>query len=123
MEKQEFIEKYNFVKESVISAMDKALERALENEVIDLSKCDGNYLDVYPLMLPARYTDKVACYTKVIITSNLPLNKQYVNEQIEKQKTYNAFLRRINYVIEYDKKGHVKKKTLHKEVSLDEKNT
>jgi hypothetical protein len=82
-----------------------------------------NYLDVYPLMLPARYTDKVACYTKVIITSNLPLNKQYVNEQIEKQKTYNAFLRRINYVIEYDKKGHVKKKTLHKEVSLDEKNT
>lgn len=33
MEKQEFIEKYNFVKESVISAMDKALERALENEV------------------------------------------------------------------------------------------
>lgn len=50
MEKQEFIEKYNFVKESVISAMDKALERALENEVIDLSKCDGNYLDVYPLI-------------------------------------------------------------------------
>lgn len=45
MEKQEFIEKYNFVKESVISAMDKALERALENEV-----CDGNYLDVYPLI-------------------------------------------------------------------------
>lgn len=50
MEKQEFIEKYNFVKESVISAMDKALERALENEVIDPSKCDGNYLDVYPLI-------------------------------------------------------------------------
>lgn len=81
-----------------------------------------NYLDVYPLMLPARYTDKVACYTKVIFTSNLPLNKQYVNEQIEKQKTYNAFLRRINYVIEYDKKGNAKKKTLHKEVKLDENN-
>ena len=30
--------------------MDKALERALENEVIDPSKCDGNYLDVYPLI-------------------------------------------------------------------------
>lgn len=37
MKKQEFIEKYNFVKESVISAMGKALERALENEVIDPS--------------------------------------------------------------------------------------
>ena len=74
-------------------------------------------------MLPARYTDKVACYTKVIITSNLPLNKQYVNEQFEKQKTYNAFLRRINYVIEYDKKGNAKKKILHKEVQLDEVDT
>lgn len=82
-----------------------------------------NYLDVYPLMLPARYTDKVACYTKVIFTSNLPLDKQYVREQVEKPKTYNAFLRRINYVIEYDKKGNAKKKTLHKEVKLDEEDT
>lgn len=78
-----------------------------------------NYLDVYPLMLPARYSDKVACYTKVIITSNLPLEKQYVSDQIEKRKTYNAFLRRINYVIEYDKKGKFKKKTLHKEVQIN----
>lgn len=81
-----------------------------------------NYLDIYPLMLPAHYTDKVACYTNVIITSNLPLSKQYVNEQVEKPKTYNAFLRRINYVIEYDKKGNTKKKILHKEVNLDDTN-
>lgn len=78
-----------------------------------------NYLDIYPLMLPARYSDKVACYTKVIITSNLPLDKQYVSEQINKPKTYNAFLRRINYVMEYDKKGNVNKKMLHKEIQLD----
>ena len=78
-----------------------------------------NYLDIYPLMLPARYSDKVACYSKVIITSNLPLDKQYVSEQIEKRKTYNAFLRRINYVIEYDKKGNAKKKTLHEEIQID----
>ena len=78
-----------------------------------------NYLDVYPLMLPARYSDKVACFSKVIITSNLPLDKQYVSEQIEKRKTYNAFLRRINYVIEYDKKGNAKKKTLHEEIQID----
>ena len=77
-----------------------------------------NYLDIYPLMLPARYTDKVACYTKVIITSNLPLNMQYVPEQYDKPKTYNAFLRRINYIIEYDKKGKITKKTLHKEIDL-----
>ena len=32
-----------------------------------------NYLDIYPLALPARYNDKTACYTKVYITSNSPL--------------------------------------------------
>ena len=26
-----------------------------------------NYLDIYPIMLPCRYNDKVACYTKVYI--------------------------------------------------------
>ena len=31
-----------------------------------------NYLDIYPLSLPARYSDRVACYTRVYITSNLP---------------------------------------------------
>lgn len=59
-----------------------------------------SYLDVYPLMLPARYNDRVACYTKVYILSNLPLYMQYVSEQKNEQKTWDAFLRRINTVIE-----------------------
>lgn len=50
MEKQEFINKYNNVKESVIKALDEALTRAIGNEVIDFEKCEGNYLDVYPLI-------------------------------------------------------------------------
>lgn len=50
MEKQEFMQKYNDIKESVIKAMDEALTRAIGNEVIDLEKCVGNYLDVYPLI-------------------------------------------------------------------------
>lgn len=50
MEKQEFIDRYNDVKESVIKAIDEALTRAIGNEVIDLEKCVGNYLDVYPLI-------------------------------------------------------------------------
>lgn len=40
-----------------------------------------NYLDIYPLALPARYNDKTACYTMVYITSNLPVEKQYRSEQ------------------------------------------
>ena len=60
-----------------------------------------NYLDIYPLSLPARYNDKTACYTKVYITSNLPLEKQYRDEQWDRPETWRAFLRRIHTVVEY----------------------
>ena len=60
-----------------------------------------NYLDIYPLSLPARYSDRVACYTKVYITSNQPLEKQYRTEQWDRPETWRAFLRRIHHVIEY----------------------
>ena len=60
-----------------------------------------NYLDIYPLALPARYNDKTACYTKVYITSNLPLERQYRGEQWNRPETWRAFLRRIHTVIEF----------------------
>ena len=60
-----------------------------------------NYLDRYPLYLPARYADRVACFTKVYITSNLPLEKQYRAIQFDSPSTWNAFLRRITTVVEY----------------------
>ena len=59
-----------------------------------------SYLDIYPLMLPARYADKIACYTKVYLLSNIPLNMQYQAAQEYEVATWNAFVRRINYVIE-----------------------
>ncbi len=59
-----------------------------------------NYLDRYPLLLPARYTDRVACFTKVYITSNLPLSGQYMNEQTRAKPVWEAFLRRITEVRE-----------------------
>ena len=55
-----------------------------------------NYLDVYPLMLPSRYADRVACYTQVFIVSNIPLAEQYPLVQLEEPVSYAAFLRRIN---------------------------
>lgn len=64
-----------------------------------------NYLDIYPLYLPARYSDRVACYTQVYITSNLPLEKQYHMEQWDRPETWRAFLRRIHNVIEYHPDG------------------
>ena len=60
-----------------------------------------NYLDIYPLTLPARYTDRIACYTKVYITSNIPLEEQYRDIQRYQMETWRAFLRRVRNVIEY----------------------
>ncbi len=59
------------------------------------------YLDGYPLMLPCRYNDKVACFTKVYITSNIPLEQQYNNLQKDEFESFKSFLRRITYVVEY----------------------
>lgn len=54
------------------------------------------YLDGYPLMLPCRYNNRVACFTKVFLVSNIPLSAQYLNVQIAEPETYRAFCRRIN---------------------------
>ena len=67
-----------------------------------------NYLDIYPVMLPARYYDRVACYTTVYITSNIPLEQQYTEIQRSKLETWNAFLRRIHTVTEYRKGGFIR---------------
>lgn len=64
-----------------------------------------NYLDIYPLSLPARYNDRIACYTTVYITSNLPLERQYWEVQRHSPETWRAFLRRIHHVIEYAPDG------------------
>lgn len=59
------------------------------------------YTDGYPCDLPSRYNDKTACYTKVVIISNIPLEMQYKNIQEEKPLQWNAFIRRINRVTEF----------------------
>lgn len=60
-----------------------------------------NYLDGYPLTLPARYSNRVACYTKVYMISNLCLSKQYPEVQAESPATFAALLRRIHKVVQY----------------------
>jgi len=60
-----------------------------------------NYLDGYPLTLPARYSNRVACYTKVYIISNLCLLRQYPEIRYESPATYAALLRRIQKVRRY----------------------
>lgn len=64
-----------------------------------------NYLDGYPLTLPARYSNRVACYTKVYIISNICLSKQYTDVQWESPATFAALLRRIHKVVRYTAPG------------------
>ena len=63
------------------------------------------WLDIYPLELPCRYNNKVACYTKVFLTSNRPLDMLYTWIQREEQEVWKAFLRRISCVKEFGDSG------------------
>lgn len=66
-----------------------------------------NYLDMYPLKLPARYQDRQAMYTRVYITSNIPLDQQYREVQRNMPEVWNAFLRRITKCLEFKGNGVV----------------
>jgi len=67
-----------------------------------------NYLDGYPLELPCRYANKIACFTKVYIVSNIGLLEQYKNVQQQANSVWKAFLRRINRVVIYTDVGAFK---------------
>ena len=64
-----------------------------------------NYLDIYPIALPARYTNKWAMLTTVYIVSNWRFEQQYeeLQKDINQTETYAAFMRRINGVVKYYK--------------------
>lgn len=66
-----------------------------------------NFLDGYPLELPCRYSNKIACYTKVYLVTNIALNEQYRSVQGEYKETWNALLRRITKIKEYSTSGIV----------------
>lgn len=66
-----------------------------------------NYLDRYPLMLPARYNDHPACYTTVYLTANIPLSEQYISIQMQRPAVWNAFLRRITRIEEFCSDGSI----------------
>ena len=63
------------------------------------------YLDGYPVVLPCRYANKQACFTKVYIVTNVPLSEQYKSAQYDKIEDYHAFLRRITRVKQYTENG------------------
>ena len=65
-----------------------------------------DYLDGYPLLLPCRYFNRQACYTKVFIITNIAPDEQYLGIDPESR---NAFFRRIHTVMEYGSNGRISK--------------
>lgn len=65
------------------------------------------YCDIYPIELPARYSNKFACYYTVYIVSNWALEKQYAELQKEDDESWQAFLRRIHEVRYFKAKDEV----------------
>ena len=63
-----------------------------------------NYLDGYPLLLPCRYFNRQACFTKVFLITNVPLEDQY---RTVSEESRNAFLRRIHKVVQHGPDGPV----------------
>lgn len=78
----------------------------------------NNYLDGYPLMLPCRYANRVACYTKVYIVSNIPLELQYAHIRISNPLLWNAFIRRIHKVLVFYDVGKFREYTTQEYLSL-----
>ena len=73
-----------------------------------------NYLDGYPLDLQCKYFNRIACYTKVYIISNIALEEQYAKVKKEQPEVYKAFLRRIDNVMVFTDCGK------HKTYTTDE---
>lgn len=83
-----------------------------------------NYLDIYPLVLPARYTPKVACYTTVFVVSNWTFEMQYseLQKDSEQKPSYEAWIRRFNgYVKEYTENGTITYATMQEYLKRNEK--
>ena len=60
-----------------------------------------NILDIFPLVLRARYSNRVAMFDKIFIVSNLSLMEQYKDVQDKQPHVFQAFLRRIHKVVIY----------------------
>lgn len=63
------------------------------------------YLQGFPMMLPARYRSRQASYTRVYVASNLRINQLYPNIQEEKPDVWRAFKRRFTAIKEMRQGG------------------
>jgi len=66
---------------------------------IEITKMN-KWLDGRPCTLPARMTNKIACYTKIFVISNYPLDHLYMKaRKAGKEPSYRGFVSRFNEII------------------------
>ena len=107
------MERYGYDKVCRITDYDHPFEKYAGEDVIVFDEFRSqlrisdmlNYLDGYPIMLPCRYANRQACYTKVYLISNVSLDEQYRNIQYDEPYTWAAFCRRIHKTIEFTAEG------------------
>ena len=83
-----------------------------------------NYLDIYPVVLPARYTQRVCCAVTIYLTSNWQFEQQYseIQKDPEQKSSYEAWIRRFNgYVKEYTVDGIITYPTMQDYLKRNEK--
>jgi len=59
-----------------------------------------NWIDGHPVMLPARYADRMAQFTTVYILSNWSFDEQYKTVRDTSPATYAAWARRVTSIVE-----------------------
>jgi len=74
----------------------------------------NNWLDIYPLMLLAKYFNREARYTKVYIISRTPLEKLYLKEQETDVHGWKAFIGHIDRVLVFKALGEYEEFTTEK---------
>ena len=62
-----------------------------------------NYIDLYPVELSRRYNDMYGNYTKAVIMCNDPPRMQYEWWYKNRYESWEGFLRRIHFVLEFQK--------------------
>lgn len=99
----------------VVNYEKNALDEYAGHEVLLLDEYNENFsiqflltlLEGYPREISKRYNNRMACYTKVYIISNIPLEHQYRKVQRSEPEVFRALLRRISRVIWYEDKDKI----------------
>ena len=103
---EEIRKQYGLENVYAISDYERPFDDYASQEVIILEEFQSSlpfltlnhYLQKYPIKVGNYQNKKTACYTKVYIVSNIPVQKQFENEQINIDAYSHLFLDKINSI-------------------------